>query len=324
VLAAGVEPDADLSAAALASLATIPGADADRTVAAALDNAAGQQRAVVIDLIGRRRIVAAVPTLLKAADDSEPSIRAAAIRALGETIAPKDLSVLTARVLNPKTPEDAAAAKDALNAAAIRGVDREQSAQHLVAALPQASLETKTFLMELLGTLGGPTALEALAARARDKDEAVQDAATRILGEWMTPDAGPVLLDLAKTLDSGKFRIRAMRGYIRIPRQLDLPNEERLEMCEKAFAAAERVDEKKLVLEVLNRNPSAQSLSLAMAQLGDATLRRDAANTAVAIAEKLAGSDRAIVADAMQKIMDSGVGAGIVGRAKAVLEKTRQ
>ena len=40
-----------------------------------------------------------------------------------------------------------------------------------------------------------------------------------LLGEWMTVDAAPVLLDLAKTAPEEKYQIRALRGYIRLARQ---------------------------------------------------------------------------------------------------------
>jgi glycine/D-amino acid oxidase-like deaminating enzyme len=40
--------------------------------------------------------------------------------------------------------------------------------------------------------------VNAVAAAAKSNDPALQDASTRLLGIWMTPDAAPVLLELSK------------------------------------------------------------------------------------------------------------------------------
>ena len=54
---------------AVAVLADLPGKDVDADLAARLAKAEGKARLVLIELAGRRRIAAAVPALLKAADD---------------------------------------------------------------------------------------------------------------------------------------------------------------------------------------------------------------------------------------------------------------
>ena len=65
----------------------------------------------------------------------------------------------------------------------------------------------------------------------------------------MTPDAGPQLLELSKTLAEPKYKVRALRGYIRIARQLNMTPAERLAMCRAALAAAQRREEKSLAVE---------------------------------------------------------------------------
>lgn len=61
----------------------------------------------------------------------------------------------------------------------------------------------------------------------------------------MSADAAPVLLDLAKTETSNKYKVRALRGYIRIARQLDMEPKQRMEMCRQAIEVAQRADEKR-------------------------------------------------------------------------------
>ena len=84
-------------------------------------------------------------------------------------------------------------------------------------------------------------------------DDTMQDAATRLLGTWLSADAAPDMLDLAKTLPAGKYQIRALRGYVRIARQLNMTPEERIAVCRNTLAIAKRSDDKGLVFEVIRR-----------------------------------------------------------------------
>jgi hypothetical protein len=190
-------------------------------------------------------------------------------------------------------------------------------------------LATKSTLLEILGAMGGPKALAVMAAAARFTNPDLQDVSTRLLGEWMTADAAPVLLDLAKTAPGEKFQIRAMRGYIRIARQFVLPEPERAEMCRKAFDAA-RPAEKKLVLEVLRRYPNADNLKLAIRAMQVPEVKEDATGAALFIAQKIGakGDDvKALLAQAgLQKvkleIVKAEYGAGATQKdVTAVLQK---
>ena len=103
----------------------------------------------------------------------------------------------------------------------------------------------------------------------------------------MTADAAPVLMKLAKTIDAKKYRVRALRGYIRIARQFVLPIQKRAAMCAEALGAAEQKAEKTLVLQVLQRYPSRATLRVALQARKDDALRPEATKTALAIAAAL-------------------------------------
>jgi hypothetical protein len=130
-------------------------------------------------------------------------------------------------------------------------------------------------------------------------------------------------LDLAKNLVSDKLKSRALRGYIRLARQMDLPSDRRLAMCEEALRTARRDDEKKLVLAVLVRIPSPRSLALAASCLDQVALKEEAAKTAVAIAEKLVRSEPLAVAAAMRQVLQAGPAGKQASRARSLLERTR-
>ena len=100
-------------------------------------------------------------------------------------------------------------------------------------------------------------------------------------------DAAPVLLDLAQTEPSGKFRIRALRGYIRLARQFATSDQQRADMCRAALEVANRREEQTLVLEILQRRPCPASLQVALNAMKTPALHDDAAGVAIGIAQKL-------------------------------------
>lgn len=320
LMEAAAQPDETLAQAAQATLVGLPGKEIDAAVLAALSQGDARQKIMALDLIGRRRIEAALPTLIKLADDADEALRLAAIAALGGTLPGEQLSLLTAKVVKPATPKDGEAAEAALKASALRIPDRDVPAQKVVDAMAQAPTPVKIKLLGLLAALGGNKALQSVAAAVDDADPEVQDAASRLLGEWMTADVAPVLLEMAKTQKNAKYKIRALRGFIRVARQLDMPDAQRLELCHQALAASERKDEKRLVIDVLGRIPTREALNAAMSHL-DGELKEDAARSAVSIGEKMLPRQAKAVAQAMQKVIAANVGGETATRAKLVLQQ---
>ena len=289
LLAIAAEEDAEIARAAKTALAEFPNQEIDASIAAQLPKAKGKMLVTLMEIIGQRRI-AATPALIEALDDDDAKVRQTALVALGETIELKDLEVLVSRVTSAKRPEDTATAIKALRAACVRMPDEAACTGKLVSAMSRSPIETKCTLLDILGAMGGPESLEAIAAAGKNVSPELQDTATRLLGEWMNVDAGPVLLDLAKNAPIEKYRIRAIRGYIRLVRQFNMPAEQRAEMCGKALRTAERTTEKKLVLnEVmgLEKYASPQMLEVALEAKKDPAVRDDATRIAAAIAKKL-------------------------------------
>ena len=295
LLDAAVEGNAAISQAALGVIDGLHGAAIDGLIAERLPRAEGPARLVLMELAGRRHIAAATATLWKAADDADAKVRTAALTALGGTIPFADLSHLIAKLRTTPAGDDAAAIAKALQEATQRMPDREGFAEKLVAALADAPADLKCKLLEVLGGLGGPKALAAVAAAARGHhvrmvgDETVRDTAFRLLGQWMSVDAAPVLVDLAKGAKDEKYQVRAVRGYIRLARQFVMPQADRAAMCRTALEIAQRPDDKRLVLEILVRYPSQEMLALALEAAKAPELKDEAAMVALAIGHSSGG-----------------------------------
>lgn len=287
VLLAGAEDaDAELARAATASLSALSGAEVDAEIKKRLPQAKGKILPMLLELVGQRRIDA-IPPALEAVASPDAATRAAALGALGNIVDVERLPVLVKAVTAPRDAADAANARKALLTAAIRMPDREACAGAIAGPLAAAPADAREVLLEALGQVGGTKALAAVAGAAKTGDDRQKDAATRLLGEWMTADAAPVLLDLSKTLGEDKYRGRAIRGYIRIARQFKLDQADRATMAREAWAAAKTDAERKLVLEVARRYPDTAMLELAAKAGAQAGVKPEARIAAAAILQRL-------------------------------------
>jgi HEAT repeat protein len=287
------DPDAEVASAAASAMAELGGKDVDAELIGNLSKAHGKALAALIQAIGQRRVTA-TSELIQALENSDQSVRRAALAALGETVEQKDVTVLLSQFVRAKNKDDAEVAEKALRAACVRMSDRDRCAATLSEAMSEAPAARKVSLLEILAAVGGAKSLETIGEAARGSDATLQDAATRALGKWMTPDAAPVLLALSKPESGCKFQSRAVRGYIRVARQFVMPDAQRIKMCENALAVADRDDDRKLVLEVLQRHPSMQTLKMAVAAWQKPGVKEEARTAAISIAQKLKGNqDRA-------------------------------
>ncbi|WP_254509165.1 HEAT repeat domain-containing protein [Anatilimnocola floriformis] len=286
LLETALDKDTELADAAKATLADLQGEKVNSQIAAALPGATGKKLSLLLALVGQRRI-SATPALLKALDSNDVAVRTAALAALGETVDEKGLNVLITQVTAPKRAEDVVPAEKALLAASIRMPDREACATELVTAMDSAkSLETKIKLLEVVGAVGGKKALAAVGAAGKSTTPELQDASTKLLGEWTTDDAAPVLLDLAK-IPGHKYHGRAIKGYIRIARQFILPDDVRNDMAQKAMDTAKASADKKLVLVVLQRYPNNTTFQMALNALKVPEIKDDALATVLSVAQSL-------------------------------------
>jgi hypothetical protein len=205
----------------------------------------------------------------------------------------------------------------------LRMADREATAAKLAATLSGASAENQAYLLELLGKVSGKKALQTVAAAAKSSDAALKEAATKALGEWPNPEAADALLDLAKTDPENKYRVRALRGYIRIARQLQLPDDVKLTMFQTVMETADRDADKQVALDILTRIPSVPTLKLAASYVDQTGLQDAAADAAVKIGKRLVDQHPKDVAAAMQKVVDAKVGGNPGSSAKQLLDQAQ-
>lgn len=299
-----VDRNPDVAAAAQQSLAEVEHPDVDRAIVTILRDPASTALPAAIEVARLRQTSAAAGPLLTIIEQARQDIRSSAIAALGTTIGVDELPQLLKLALS-RDASTRDAASGALATACAR-LPREECAAALAEAMDGAPTEDQVMLLEQLTVLGGETALEAVANAARSDRDALQDAATRLLGEWPNSAAAPALRELAATLEDPKYRIRALRGYIRIARQLDMTLAERMEVCRQALQLAERPEEKQLVLEVLRRHPTPAGMDVAVALLDDPSLNQEALDVLISIAPAAIQEDAGEAVEVLRRAMSVG------------------
>ncbi len=323
------EADNEISESGQEALGALPGREADDAVMAMLNSSETSRRLTALELIGRRRMTASIPALVKAADDVDPRVRPAAIRKIGELGGSAELPVLLDRLMRMESSQDLDAARQALSDVCAKADDPESHVERLTGLLGQARPAQKSVLLRVLSVIGGTDALSAVRAAANDSDARVRTAAIRALGAWKTADAAPDLLALAKTAESPNDRMLCLRGYLGLAARGDLPTSQRLLMCKQAAALIQRDEEKKLLLGVLGSINSPRAFALIMPYLDDTATREEACVASMTIAERLlrrrGGSKLGPqVVEPLEKVAQLTTNTDLARRAKELLRQARK
>ena len=282
-----VSSDTSIAAAARLALAEVPVDAADDVALALLQSGKPPSVQAGIEIAGKRQVSAAAPLLIGLVAKSDPATRRAALLALGNTAGRDQIPTLIELTLKPRSDADSLLLKKTLKKVSIRA-PQDECARHLTASFAKANTSGKIMLLEVLATVGGPRALATVAAAANSNDDSMRDAASQELGKWSTADAAPVLFKLATSSPVSKYKIRALRGFIRIARQLDMTLKERMEVCRKAINLATRNQERTLVLGVLSRYPSATGLKLAQSLAKHQAIKKQTDTAIATIRQALA------------------------------------
>ncbi len=280
-----------------------------------------------IELIGRRRMVEALPELLNAGTNSDVKVRVAAVKRIGELGGTKELPALIGFLNNGKDSQDTEAAQQALVAICGREQNTDESAAKLVDALGSAETAQKLVLLRTLGSIGGQKALKAVRAAVDDSNADIHIAALRELSSWKTTDALPELLGLAKSAANPTDKMVCLRGYLSWAGDNELPAAKRLAMCQDIAPLVQQPDEKKLLLGTLGGITSPDAVTAIAPYLGDDAVKEEASAATVSIAEKILkdNKDKDVASKLtapLQKAAEVTANTGLAQRAKALALKS--
>jgi len=298
------DPEGDVAQAAAAGIAGLPGAGVDAAVLKMLDTPDPALQVKVLDLVRQRRIVAAVPQIQKLMEDKNEAVKAEAVRSYAELAGGTDFAGLLDKLVKASDPAAIGELEKALASICGAAQQPKDCVAQLVAALAKAGPEAKQALLRTLRVAGGSDALKALRGAVADSNKDVHTTAIRVISDWKTADAAPILLDMAKTAATPVDKILCLRGYLGMAARKDIKAPERLEICRESAPLIQRDDEKLLLLGALGSLANAESLNLIVPYLDDPAVKREAVTAVMAVADKRARNQKPDVAKAaLEKVV---------------------
>ena len=296
-LLAGLCEAADAETAKLLaeSLARLQGAGVEAALIVALKNPSPAVQRGLVRALTLRGTPAAVSGLVGAAASTDARVRRdvlAGLEKVGGLSACAPLIQLLAGAGDPEAI-----------VAALAGIcSRAGNLDAILAALPPAGPATRTALLGVLATVGGPRALEAVRAAAKAADVATRAAAVRALADW--PDAAPLddLVALATTTPDAQLRSLAVGGVARlVPLARDRSADQLAGLLERSLASA-GLAERKALLAALSQVPARAALQTAASQLKQPGLAEEAGLAVVKIAEAIGKTNRAEARAALEAV----------------------
>jgi HEAT repeat protein len=315
------DADAQISSAAQDGLAALAHPSASAAVAALLTSSAAPQRIAGLELVGRRKMTSAIPALLKAAGDPEPAVRVAALKRLGELGGAAELEPVLQRLVKISESRELEIAGEAASAICVRVGNPKTSTGPVILALKNAAPAPRATLLGVLGAIGGADALLTVRLALSDANPEVHQAAVQALTEWPDASAIPMLAKVVSSATASSERELAFNGLIRITRDSELPDKEKLSALVDAGRMAKTSGDKRLVLAGLGDISSIESLRAIVPYLSETEVADDASASAVRIAGKLDKSFANEVTPVLLQVLKVAKSEPVLAKARAQIEK---
>jgi HEAT repeat protein len=245
----------NLSGAASESLAQLVGDGVNEKLIAALEAEKTPARtAALIGVLERRRAVAAVPSLIKAAGSDDAALRASAFSGLRNLAEPKHVPEMVLALPKTAPGKEREQAEFAIVAVCGQIAEPQRRAEPVLAMLKDAAKAHKTALLPLLGRLGGPEALKVIKEGLAASEPQLHDAAVTALCNWPDASVSEELLKLIQATKEPAQSKQPLQALIRINTipATDRTNEDKLASLaalKKAMELAKEADQRKLILE---------------------------------------------------------------------------
>lgn len=285
------------------SLITLPGSDINAALIHCLGNAEPVIRVELIQSLAARTAREAAPAVASQLQESQSTLRLAALEALGTLADDSQLPAMIGLLLKSPSEEEQSAA-----AAAIRTVCercREKALPSVLSGLAQADETLKPQFYGFLGAIGGTRALEQIRDAAKNTNSPLREAAVRVLVKWPGLEAAPDLQALMQNTERDLFRKLAFRAYVRLARESEMAEPERIRLIATAADAARTIEERRLILGSLAELSSLDALKLAERFIKDPEAAPEACLAALGIISRFDAGKKEQAEPVLRQIIKS-------------------
>ena len=287
------------SAAARKTLDRMTGAGVNEALRLMLDTTDAGVRGMVLGICASRKVVAALPVLVKLMGGGDVSGALEAVKALEALGRADELAALCALMATTGDAGLREAAERSATAICARTSDKDGCAMNVLPALGKATSAAGSMaVLRLLPRVKTESALAAVRQAVNDKEAEVAEVAVSTLCDWPELAAAPLLLDLAKTTRNPTHAVRAIQGCLRLAGMRDKPMPERVGIYRSVLQAAKRPGDRARALAGAADIPSVEALELLRESLKNPDLAIEAAQALIRLAKQVGPllGDQAVVA----------------------------
>ena len=242
--------DQEMQAVAIAMAKDMAGTEVTEALAKELPNLSAASQVMLLSALSDRGDAAALPAVSAAAKAEDPTVRVAALRALGQLGGASSVELLAQAAT--ATGEEQKAARDSLYR--LRGPDVDQV---ILAAIPKAGPEVKVELIDAVGERNIRAGVGILLETAKDSDRKVRIRSLRVLKVVGGPADMPALVQLLVNAPGSSDRNEAQKTVAAVAHKIEDENRQ----AEAVLA----------VLPSVKPIPSRCSLLSVLSKIGDNT-----------------------------------------------------
>jgi HEAT repeat protein len=302
-----MKTNAALAAAARDSLSQVAGKGVNENLIAALDGEVeAGMRGQLIAILESRRVIAAVPTLLKDVAGKDATLRKRAMAALQKLGEPEHLPGMVKTVLLVPKGSERDEMERTVVAVCGKLIEPEKRPEAVLAAYHELAPADKPALLPLLGRLGGAKTLVLIRSALAGGDAALSQGAFLGLCNWPEPSVSEDLLRIVKEANEPGRTMLAYKALVRVNSIATVgANAEKLAMLKTAMTLAKGNDDKKLVLQGLATVKEIDTLRYVLPYLDNKDLSHEACKTVVELAhsKKLREPHQAEFVQALDRVI---------------------
>jgi HEAT repeat protein len=310
--------DKERQNAAQTSLLQLCGPSINSVIAAELKPAEPELRMALIRILESRRAADNVADIHPYISDGDAGVRTAAMAALGQLAAPKDVARMVPGVLKAKPGAEREAAEKAVMFVCNREKNAEKRTAPLLAAWKNLSEDEKNALLPTLGRVGGSEPRKLVEAAMADAVVERREAAVRALCNWPDASVAPRLVELVQNAKNAADRRAAEQALARVAALPDKRSAaERLALLKTAMSLAASDEERNYVLKRAKAVRTVETLRFVVPFLSQPEYAQEACVAVVELAHHraLRDANKAEFDKALDVVIHTSKDAEIVDRA---------
>jgi hypothetical protein len=279
------QESAELRNAARTALIGLRGTAATDALTTLFDPSDAATGVPLIDILTERRALTALDKLTAAAVADDAALRAAAMTALGKLATPAQIAGMVRGTLRAESSAERAAAEKAIMLACQRVEDPALRADALLAAIDALEPAEQLLMLSAVGRVGGPKALERVAAAIDSDDPQTHAAGVRALANWPDSAAAERLIALVRQDAHPDHQTAALRALIRIaPLPDGRTDAAKLELLQTAMGLCTRDEDRTYALQRAAAIRLVETLRWALTYLEQPAYAQQACETIVELA----------------------------------------